>query len=165
MKLERNLTPVPKIDNHMCFGCSPSNPHGLNMRFFTDGEALYSTVSVPRHLCGWDRLVHGGVITTILDEIMGWSAIYLLKKISLTRSMSVEFIKPVQIGRPLTAVGKFLKWGDRRKVFMEASLFNDQDELCARADALLMILTRKLSKRLDIIDEETLAALDPLIDS
>lgn len=165
MDSKRILTPVPKIENHMCFGCSPNNPYGLNMSFFTDGDALYSWVLVPDHLCGWDKLVHGGVISTLLDEIMGWSAIYLLKKISLTKSMSIDFIKPVSIGMQLKIVGKFLKWGDKREAHMEASLYNDQDELCARAGAVLMILTQKLSKRLNILNEDTLAALHPLIDS
>jgi acyl-coenzyme A thioesterase PaaI-like protein len=158
------LTPVPKLENHMCFGCSPNNPYGLNMTFSTDNDALYSRISVPGHLCGWDRLVHGGVISTILDEIMGWSAIYLLKTISLTKSMSVEFIKPVYIETQLKVVGKFIKWGKKREALMEAFLYNDQDELCARADGVLMILSQKLSKRLNIIDEETLAALFPSID-
>ena len=48
---------------------------------------------------------------------------------------------------------------------MEARLYNDQDELCARATAVLMILTPKLSKRLKIMNEDTLEAFKPLISS
>jgi uncharacterized protein (TIGR00369 family) len=165
MDPKRNLKPVPELENHMCFGCSPMNPYGLKMTFFTDGESINSWVSVPDHLCGWDKLVHGGVISTMLDEVMGWSAIYLLKKISLTKSMNIDFIKPVFIGSQLTIIGKFLKWGGKREAFMEARLHNDQDELCARATAVLMILTPKLAKRLKIMNEDTLEAFKPLISS
>lgn len=165
MEPKRKLKPVPKIENHMCFGCSPMNPYGLKMTFFTDGESINSWVSVPDHLCGWDKLVHGGVISTLLDEVMGWSAISLLKKISLTKSMNIDFIKPVFIGSQLKIIGKFLKWGEKREAFMEARLYNDQDELCAKATAVLMILTPKLSKRLKIMNEDTLEAFKPLISS
>jgi acyl-coenzyme A thioesterase PaaI-like protein len=50
-------------------------------------------LTVPEHLCGWSKMVHGGVVTTILDEIMSWSALYLLKKVIVTRTMTIEFIK------------------------------------------------------------------------
>ncbi len=72
--IKENLKEIVSRDAH-CFGCSQKNPHGLKMRFYTDDTALYSWLNVPTHLCGWDGIVHGGVLSTILDEIMGWSAI------------------------------------------------------------------------------------------
>lgn len=163
MESKQNLKRVPKLKNHMCFGCSPRNPYGLKMTFYTDDEALVSWVSVPEHLCGWDKLVHGGVISTMLDETMGWSAIHLLKKISLTKSMNIDFIKPVFIGSQLKIIGRFLKWGEKREALMEALLYNDKDELCAKATAVLMIITPKLSERLKIMTPETLDAFKSLL--
>ena len=78
--LPENLKELPSGRNHNCFGCSPINPSGLRMRFFTDGKAVYSRLQVPAHLCGWSNIVHGGVLTTILDEIMSWAAIRLLQR-------------------------------------------------------------------------------------
>jgi hypothetical protein len=89
---------IPKGDDHHCFGCSPSNPHGLKMDFYYADNAVFSWVSVPEHLCGWNNLLHGGVIATILDEIMSWTAIYILKKFILTKKMTVEYIKPLTVG-------------------------------------------------------------------
>ena len=75
---------VPKGDDHKCFGCSPANPHGLQMEFYhADDAVLHSWLVVPDHLRGWNDLVHGGVISTILDEIMSWTAISMLKKFEL----------------------------------------------------------------------------------
>ena len=76
------------------------------MRFFTDGRAVYSRLQVPGHLCGWSNIVHGGVVTTILDEIMSWAAICLLQRIAVTQRIEVEFLKPVQVGMELQAEGR-----------------------------------------------------------
>ena len=113
MTSAQNLRELPNSRNHNCFGCSPVNPSGLQMRFFTDGRAVYSRVKVPEHLCGWSNIVHGGVLTTILDEVMSWSAITLLKRIALTRGIAVEFIKPVQVGGELKAEGRVRETGGR----------------------------------------------------
>ncbi|MBU0697911.1 MAG: PaaI family thioesterase, partial [Proteobacteria bacterium] len=104
-----NCRELPPLDNHKCFGCSPRNPSGLRMKFYTNDKSLFSSLTVPDHLCGWDRFVHGGVIATILDEIMSWSAITLLKRIILTKSMTIDFVKPIFIGNRLTAEGKVLE--------------------------------------------------------
>ena len=49
------------------------------MTFYTNQTAVYSKITVPDHLCGWNNLVHGGVLTTIMDEIMSWATIYFAK--------------------------------------------------------------------------------------
>ncbi len=36
-------------------------------------------------MAGWDRTVHGGIVSTVLDEIMGWGVIYLCKIFNLPK--------------------------------------------------------------------------------
>ena len=74
-KVINEFKELPNADTHNCFGCSPINAHGLQMKFYTDEESVFTWLSVPEHLCGWNNLVHGGVLSTILDEI---SCHYLL---------------------------------------------------------------------------------------
>ena len=88
---------LPNDRGHRCFGCSPLNPHGLQMTFYTNETSVFSKVKVPEHLCGWNNLVHGGVLTTIMDEIMSWAAIYLLKQIPMTKSPNHE--QPQNLGQ------------------------------------------------------------------
>ena len=75
MELTKDCKRLPNNETHNCFGCSPVNPSGLQMNFFADDSSVYSEVTVPKHLCGWNNLIHGGVLSTILDEIMSWAAI------------------------------------------------------------------------------------------
>jgi len=71
--------PVPNRGDHNCFACGPNNPGGLAMKFYSDGETVVSRLRVDEHLCGWDNLLHGGIISTMLDEIMSWTIIHLLQ--------------------------------------------------------------------------------------
>lgn len=148
---------LPNNSNHNCFGCSPVNPSGLQMKFYTDEATVYSKVTVPGHLCGWSNLVHGGVLATIMDEIMSWTAIYLLKRIPMTKSIAVDFLKPVYVGRTLQVQGKVLEKTGKREVLMEGRIFNEDDACCARATGTFAVFSPAVAKRLKITDSESLA--------
>lgn len=147
---------LPNNRNHYCFGCSPINPSGLQMKFYTSEAAVYSKVAVPEHLCGWNNLVHGGVLTTIMDEIMSWAAIYLLKQVPMTKSISVDFLKPVYVGRHLQVQGRVLEKTGKREVLMEGKIFNEDDACCARAVGNFAVFSPAVARRLKITDNESL---------
>ena len=147
---------LPNRENHNCFGCSPVNKSGLQMAFYTNETAVYSKVTVPEHLCGWNNLVHGGVLTTILDEIMSWSAIYLLKRVAMTKSMTVDFIKPVYVGNPLKTEGLVLEKKGKHEALMEGRIYNQDDVCCASATGTFAVFSPAVAKRLSITDNESL---------
>ena len=156
MDMSNKFKALPIGRNHQCFGCSQSNTAGLKMSFATDGESVVSALKVPGHLCGWDNLVHGGVIATILDEVMSWSAIHLLKKIILTKAVSIEFIKPVFIDKPLTAKGRVIDVTGRREALMEGVITNDNNQICAKSQGTFVLFTPEVAKRLKMMDAEAL---------
>lgn len=159
----KGLKPIFNPGNHKCFGCSPKNPYGLKMTFFTDDESVFSRVTVPEHLCGWNNLVHGGVISTLLDEIMSWSAIYLFKKVILTKTMTVDFLKPVFIGERLQLEGRIHERTGEREAVMEGRLLNPSGEICARSEAVFALISPRLSRKMGILDEALLKDFEPLI--
>jgi hypothetical protein len=57
-------------DDHYCFCCGDQNPLGLKMKFWFEGEKLFSEVSVPKPYQGFADVVHGGILGTLLDEVM-----------------------------------------------------------------------------------------------
>ncbi|MBW2478945.1 MAG: PaaI family thioesterase [Deltaproteobacteria bacterium] len=126
------------------------------MKFYTRDSAVFSRLTVPDHLCGWDRLVHGGVISTILDEVMSWTGIYLLKQITMTKSMTVDFIKPVYINSELKAEGLVLEKTGKHEALLEGRLYNQEDTLCARSRATFVIFSPAVAKRLGIARKEHL---------
>ena len=57
---------------NMCFGCSPFNTQGLNMRFrHVERGVVESPYTAAEHLCGAPGVVHGGIQAVLLDEAMG----------------------------------------------------------------------------------------------
>lgn len=156
MHPQKTLRELPNNSSHNCFGCSPVNPSGLQMRFFTDGRMVYSQLRVPEHLCGWSNIVHGGVLTAILDEIMSWSAIHLLKRIALTRALTVEFLKPVPVGSELRAEGRVRETDGRNDAVTEGVIYDPRGDACALASAKFKVFSPAVARRLGIADEGTI---------
>ncbi|MEN6439197.1 MAG: PaaI family thioesterase [Syntrophobacter sp.] len=165
MNPEKDLRLLPVRENQLCFGCSPLNPSGLHMRFHTDGTALFSWLEVPEHLIGWENMVHGGVITTILDEIMGWSAIYLLKRMTLTKSISIDFLKPVYSQTRLRAEGRLVEVKSEREALMEGLLFDSNDSLRSRAFGTFALFPPDAAKKMGMMDELSVESVERLISS
>ena len=101
-------------------------------------------------------MVHGGVLTTIMDEIMSWAVIYLLKRVPMTKSITVDFLKPVYVGRALQVQGTLLEKTGKHDVLMEGKIFNEADACCARATGTLAVFSPAVARRMRITDDESL---------
>jgi uncharacterized protein (TIGR00369 family) len=147
---------LPNSSDHHCFGCSPVNPSGLQMKFSANADTVFSSITIPDHLCGWSNIAHGGVITTILDEIMSWAALHFLKRITMTKSMNIEFLKPVYIRNALNAEGKVLEQTGKHDAVMKGILYNEMGDACAKSTANFAVFSPKVAKRFGIADETSL---------
>ena len=147
------LKPLPNRAENPCFGCGPANPTGLRMQFATDGESVYSWLSVPPHLGGWHSLAHGGVLFTILDEVMGRAIIYSRKCLVMTKSITMDFQKPVPIGREIKTTAKLSEIRSERESVAESFIYNEAGEVCARATGVFATFPREVARKLGIADE------------
>ena len=145
---------LPNTDTHNCFACSPKNPHGLQMELYSDDLSVLSRIKMPEHFTGWGQVVHGGILATILDEIMGWSGIYLLKQFTLTKTMNIEFIKAAFVGDTLEAVGRVISSDGKRQAEIEGIITNGTGEICAKSKADFTMLAPKLAIRLGLVTAE-----------
>jgi len=86
-------------DDGMCFCCGPKNPIGLKLTFETlpgGGMRTYWTPR-PEHQ-GFKEIVHGGLVATLLDEVM----IRLLHSLGIravTAELSTRFLRPARTGK------------------------------------------------------------------
>ena len=53
---------------------------------------------------GWEGIAHGGILCSILDEVMAW-ALVGQENWGLTARLSVDFKRPVHVGQSLRAEG------------------------------------------------------------
>ena len=160
------LVKLYNTDQHDCFACSPVNPIGLRMRFYSDGEKVYSWVAVPEHMGGWGRVAHGGIVSTLLDETMGWAGIYLLEQVTLTKTITVDFKNVVYVGEPLKVEAWVLRQDGRREAVLKGSVTNSKKIVCAAAEGVFTLLTPKLAKRLGVMTDVHIEHFfNPLINS
>jgi hypothetical protein len=79
-----NQREIPNYWQGHCFGCSQTNTHGLQLRFWLSGEGCFTRCTIPERLCGWDGLVHGGIVAALLDEVAAWTIIARLGRLGIT---------------------------------------------------------------------------------
>lgn len=96
--------------NGNCFVCGEKNPNGLRLHFEIDPErkTLKTTFISPPTFQGWDGLVHGGIIATLLDEAMAKLS-YELGYDTVTASLEIKFKKPAPILEPLEVYGEIIE--------------------------------------------------------
>jgi acyl-coenzyme A thioesterase PaaI-like protein len=96
-------------NSKMCFVCGRENPIGLHMHFYTDTDGCVYADYLPRdEHQSYPGVMHGGLITSMLDEIIGRTAI-AMNLWCMTAELKVRFKKPVPIGTPLKLKGEITK--------------------------------------------------------
>jgi uncharacterized protein (TIGR00369 family) len=148
-----NWRPLVGVDKE-CFGCGSENKHGLKMKFESNGEQLRSRLTMNERFRGWSNLIHGGVLSTILDETMGWTVLCLTKKFMLTKGMYVGFKRPVRIGMKITSTGYIKEHLSDRKIIVVAEIHDESGDLCASSEGEFALFTREQFLRMKIMAEE-----------
>jgi uncharacterized protein (TIGR00369 family) len=113
---------VVKTDPHACFGCGDLNTIGLQLEIHHAPGLCWAELEIPERFQGWEGVAHGGVVSTVLDEVMTWS---LLDRDlwGVTARLTVNFKKPVPIGRPIRAEGRLVEV--RRRIVATAGRIVD----------------------------------------
>jgi acyl-coenzyme A thioesterase PaaI-like protein len=93
-----------EVAPHRCFACGALNEHGIHLDLHVDGDRCWTELALPDRFQGWDGIAHGGIICTILDEVMAWS-LAATDNWGLTARMNVDFKRPVRLGVPIRGEG------------------------------------------------------------
>jgi len=121
---------------HSCFVCGESNPVGLKLRFETDGRVVQTRfVPRPEHI-GFRQTIHGGLIATLLDEILVWACAVQSKRFAFCAELNVRFLNSARPNDELAAIGELIS--NRRD-----KLFEAKAELKNQAGLVLATATGK----------------------
>ncbi len=129
--------PTSLTDNY-CFVCGQDNPQGLKIAVTYDAGnlAAETELSLPREYQGWVEVIHGGILATLLDEMMA-HAVWHFAGPGLTLSMEVRFHAPLKPGEPIKvrgvlntpngkrrqATGEIIRLADGKKIASGQSRF------------------------------------------
>ena len=145
------------FEPHNCFACGTLNTGGLHLDLHVDGERCWTDLEIPERFQGWDEIAHGGIVATILDEVMAWSLVDA-DSWGLTARLSVAFKRPVPLGQPIHVEGWITE--SRRRVITTAGrmVAGGSGEVLATAEAIYVAATddrkRELKERYGYRDPE-----------
>ncbi len=81
-----------------CFVCGIDNPAGLGLTLTTDGRSVAVPVRFRAEHCGFSGVVHGGLLSTVLDEVMAWVIGVNTRSFAFAAELNVRFLRSVPPG-------------------------------------------------------------------
>lgn len=142
----------PRHYDQICFACGDRNPHGLHMRFELDPDgpegAVLSRYQPREADQGFPGVLHGGVLSTLMDEAMAWAMWAKSRALGVTAKMEVRYRKPVVAGQPLVVHAVVTEERGRRM---------SVDAAIADGDGAVLVESSALFLRLPPAEEERVA--------
>jgi uncharacterized protein (TIGR00369 family) len=133
-------TQYVRLQKNYCFACGKNNPDGMRLRFTYDEErdCFVSRFRLGKRYTGPPGHCHGGIIATILDEAMG-KVNKLRHVVALTSEITINYLKPVPLNKPLRVDSREVKVKGRQHINM-AEILNKKDEVLARGRGLFIAI-------------------------
>src|SRR6201998_4370167 len=132
-----------RLQKNYCFACGKNNPAGMRLKFNYDEErdSFVCRFRLGKPNTGPPGHCHGGIIATILDEARG-KVNKLRHVIALTSEITVNYVKPVPLNKPLRVESREASVKGRRHVNM-AEILNQKGEVLARSKGLFIAIDPK----------------------
>lgn len=136
--------PYNDLPGYNCFGCSAKNPIGLHLEFELVDNAVVTQWRPTNDYQGWDNVLHGGIISTLLDEAASWAVQAFLDTCGVTSKLNVSFLKPVLINKGEVRVeARLQSQPDSRHAVVAARLYDADSVLCAVAEVTYYIYSQE----------------------
>jgi len=124
-------------DDSYCFACSPRNAHGLHLTFENDGDLTRTRFVAEERFQGWTGYVHGGILSTVLDEAMAqW--LWQRNIVAMTAEMEVRFSKAVPVGREVLVTAS-CRGGPTHGLYLLEARMTMDGETVARSRAKFLV--------------------------
>ena len=129
-------------NNNRCFACGKENPVGLrvNPDITPDGRRVRIECTPPSHFQGWANVIHGGILSTLLDEAITYVGIASFDGPAVTAQLEVRFKKPAIAGDKLIVTAKRVKMS-KRLIEVEAHIDSEQGERIVEGSGKVMKAT------------------------
>jgi uncharacterized protein (TIGR00369 family) len=126
-------------DDRYCFACGSLNPIGLHMEVSYLEQKAVSKLSLKREFQGWHNIVHGGVVATILDEIMAHAVMHYVGK-GVTTSLQITYRDPVPVGQEVSVVGYVVERKSRAAVARGEIRMAGNEKVVATGESRFILL-------------------------
>jgi uncharacterized protein (TIGR00369 family) len=127
--------------------CGDKNDIGLKLDFYEKNGKAWTEFTPRRNFEGYKDILHGGILSTLLDEAMIKS---ILAKgiLTVTSQIEVTFKKPAIIGEKLLIEGEIT--GERgRLILTEGRVIKENGTLIAEAKGKFFRVEGTIKKQLE----------------
>jgi uncharacterized protein (TIGR00369 family) len=131
------IEPAPE---NPCFGCGGANPRGMHSHFEQDDERrrIVGRFSLGAQFQGASGFIHGGIIATVLDEVM--SKVSRLSGVqTVTAELNVEYLRPIRVDEPVQVEG-FEVRRDGPQLYHEGEIRDAAGILLARGRGRFVVI-------------------------
>lgn len=130
------------VKDEACFVCGRKNPRGLHLKVEKDGDkGAVAEFLAEETYKGWSRYLHGGVVSLIFDELLGWTSCYL-GYTAVTARVEVRYRHPIPIGSRVTFKGRLQK-EEKGLLFIRTEAFLPDGTLAAEGMGKMMVIEKK----------------------
>ena len=131
------------------------------MEFYEDGDDIVSTWH-PEHRStlsfrsaknyqGWVDTMHGGILSTLIDEVCGWVVTRKLQTSGYTVQLNVKFRKAVPTTEPELTIRAKVSKLVRSLAYISAEITNSKGELCNEGEAIYFLMNEEKAKEMGFL--------------
>lgn len=141
----RNLGREIESYNQGCFVCGEKNPSGMQLKFAIQGDKYVTEFVVADTYQGFPGIMHGGIISTVLDEVMG-RFLWIRGYTAYTAEMTIRFRRPITCGSKVRFEGEIQRITGRRMITSARAVAEDGTVL---AEATACFVSKQESSKED----------------
>jgi acyl-coenzyme A thioesterase PaaI-like protein len=146
-----------------CFGCGPLNAGGLKLPLVFDGDRVTCQVTLGKDYESHPGMIHGGIIATILDELMARACLQSRGMPAMTAGMRIRYAQVMRSGEAYVARAEITSAGDGL-MRVQGTLESPTGSLVAIADATFFLWTaEQLASPKAGLPEETVRGLQKFL--
>lgn len=124
-------------DDGYCFVCGKNNLEGLRLDWKIEGNKTWTDYTPEKRFQGFQDVVHGGILASLLDEAMGRVA-WIVYGPSVSAELTIRYLNPASVGQPLRITGQVSR-EKGRLITGAAEITKPDGTVVAKAEGKLML--------------------------
>ena len=133
-------------DGQPCYGCAVDHPSGFHLSFEREGDAMITRFTPRPADQGPPGIMHGGLVTTLADEIAAWTVIGLRERFGFTAAIEARLQAPVRVG--VEVVGRGTIAEEKPRILKIAVALTQQDKTAFRGTFTFVLLDERGAEKL-----------------
>ena len=150
-RMKKIINPWLGHPEYNCFACCPDNPIGLHLEFYEDGDYIVSTWHPEHNYQGWINTMHGGILSTLIDEVCGWVVTRKLQTSGYTVQLNVKFPTADPTTEPELTIRAKVTKQVRNLAYISAEITNSKGELCNEGEAIYFLMNEEKAREMGFL--------------